>query len=160
LIQVSARSNDFGSDLGFTAEARMPVPSTHRPPEQPGERICIVDDDDWVADSLKVLLQAFGFDVQSYSSGVDFLAADLRRHAACLIVDHHMPGMDGLAVVSYLQREGVRLPTILISGRLDTNLSERAAKLGVTKIIEKPFVADRIVDLIRTALSERNRCRS
>ena len=48
------------------------------------------------------------------------------------------------------------MPTILISGRLDANTKERAASLGVAGVVEKPFAADRLVDLIRTALLERN----
>ena len=134
----------------------MPVPSVRRPSEQTHQPICIVDDDESVVDSLKVLLEIFGFDVQSYGSGAAFLADDRRRTAGCLVIDQHMPGMNGLDVVDCLQREGVRLPTILISGRLDANTKERATNLGVTKIIDKPFVARRLVELIRTTTLGRN----
>ena len=64
--------------------------------------------------------------------------------------------MNGLDVVERLQKEGVRIPTILISGRLDTSTRERAAILGIKGVIEKPFAADHLIDLIRTALLERN----
>ena len=66
-----------------------------------------------------------------------------------------MPVMTGLDVVAQVHREGLWRPIILISRRLDTKLRERAAGLGVTRVIEKPFEADRLVDLIRTALLER-----
>ena len=134
----------------------MTVPWERPPPEQSRKQICVVDDDEWVADSLKLLLETFGYDVQSYNSGADLLADDRRRAAGCLIIDQHMPGMNGLDLVDRLQKEGVRVPTILISGRLDTNTKERAARLGITSVLEKPFAADRLVDLVRTALSERN----
>jgi hypothetical protein len=45
---------------------------------------------------------------------------------------------------------------ILISGRLDTNTRERAADLGITRAIEKPFAANHLIDLIRNALLERD----
>ena len=135
----------------------MPVPlATHRPPEPTNKPICIVDDDEWVAESLKLLLETFGFEVWSYGSGADFLVDCRHRSAACLIIDQHMPGMSGLDVVAHLQREGIRRPTILISGRLDTKTTERAAGLGVMRIVEKPFEAEGLVDLIRTALMERD----
>ena len=134
----------------------MPVPWGRPPPEQSREQICVVDDDEWVADSLKSLLETFGYDVQSYNSGADLLADDGRRAAGCLIIDQHMPRMDGLDLVDRLQREGVRAPMILISGRLDTTTKERAARMGITSVLEKPFAADRLVDLIRTLLLERN----
>jgi two-component system, LuxR family, response regulator FixJ len=133
----------------------MSVPWERSPPEQSCAQICVIDDDESVADSLKSLLETFGYDVQSHNSGADFLADDRRRATGCLIIDQHMPGMDGLDVVDRLQKQGVRMPTILISGRLDTNTKERAASLGVTSVLEKPFAADDLVDLIRAALWER-----
>jgi len=134
----------------------MPVPWGHSPPCQSQEPVCVVDDDEWVADSLKLLLETFGFDVRSYSSGAEFLADDRRSTAGCLVIDQHMPGMNGLDVVDRLQKEGVRVPTILISGRLDADTRKRAANLGITSVIEKPFAADHLVEIIRTALWERN----
>jgi FixJ family two-component response regulator len=134
----------------------MPVFSERSPPKQSQVQICVVDDDESVADSLKSLLEIFGYDVRSYSSGADFLADDRRRATGCLVIDQHMPGMDGLDVVDRLQKQGARLPTILISGRLDTKTRERAASLGVTSVLEKPFVGNHLVDLIRTVLWERN----
>lgn len=131
----------------------MAVPWRHPSPEP---QICIVDDDEWVADSLKLLLESFGYDVQSYNSGADLLADDRYRAAGCVIIDQHMPRMSGLDLVERLQKEGVRVPAILISGRLDKNTRERAARLGITSALEKPFAADRLVDLIRTVMSERN----
>ena len=136
-------------------EVTVPVPWERSPPEQSHEQICVVDDDESVADSLKSLLETFGYNVQSYNSGADFLADDRGRGTGCLIIDQHMPGMDGLDVVDRLQKRGARVPTILISGRLDTSTKERAASLGVTCVLEKPYAADHLVDLIRTALRER-----
>lgn len=135
----------------------MPVPlATHRPLAPTDKPICIVDDDEWVAESLKILLETFGFEVRSYGSGADFLADCRHRSTACLIIDQHMPGMTGLDVIARLQLEGLRRPTILISGRLDTKTMERAAGLGVTRVVEKPFAVEGLVDLIRTTLMERD----
>jgi two-component system, LuxR family, response regulator FixJ len=134
----------------------MPVPRGSRPPGQDRDRICIVDDDEWVSDSLKLLLEIFGLDVQCYGSGAKFLADNCHRTASCLIIDLHMPGMNGLDVVEFLQKEGVKVPTILISGRLDRTTRERAGRLGVTGVLEKPFAADRLIELIRAIRLERN----
>ena len=132
----------------------MPVFSERSPPEQNHAQICVVDDDESVADSLKSLLETFGYDVRSYNSGADFLADGRHRAMSCLVIDQHMPGMDDLDVIDRLQKQGARVPTILISGRLDTKTTERAAGLGVTRVVEKPFAAEGLVDLIRTTLME------
>ncbi len=60
------------------------------------QRVYIVDDDEAVRDSLGFQLESAGYDVRTFSSGVDFLnqapssAARLRHH-----LDVRMPDMDG-----------------------------------------------------------------
>ena len=134
----------------------MPVPWRRSLREPHHEQICVVDDDEAVADSLKLLLEGFGYDVHAYNSGADFLADRCRCTTGCLIIDQHMPGLDGLDVVDHLQKEGTRLPTILVSGRLDTNTKKRAASLSVASVLEKPFAADHLIGLIRKAILEGN----
>jgi two-component system, LuxR family, response regulator FixJ len=135
-------------------EVRMSTPREQHPLCQAQKAVCIVDDDESVADSLKILLEAFGFAVHSYNSGNEFLA-DNRRHAAgCLVIDQHMPGMNGLDVIDNLQKEGNRIATILISGRLGVKTRERATCLGVRELLEKPFSASRLIGLVRRMLLE------
>ena len=134
----------------------MPVPWERPPPQHIQDRICVVDDDEWVVDSLKLLLETFGFDVLSYTSGGEFFADARHRTAGCLVIDQHMRNMDGLDVVDRLQKEGIRVPTILLTGQLDKNTRQRAAHLGIASIVEKPFAADYLLELVRTALLERN----
>jgi FixJ family two-component response regulator len=110
--------------------------------------VCIVENDDWVRDSLTFLLETHGFAVRAYRSGAEFLGDDKCRTAKCLIVDQHMPGMYGLDVVAELRRRAVSVPTILITGRLDAAISRRAGELGVRAVLEKPFSVAQLVELI------------
>ena len=114
--------------------------------------VCIVDDDIGVCDSLSVLLETHGFAVLTYASGAEFLKDDRHRTAKCLVIDQHMPGLDGLDVVSKLRRDGVNLPAILITGRLDAGIAQHAGELGVRAVMEKPFPVARLVDLIGSCL--------
>jgi two-component system, LuxR family, response regulator FixJ len=134
----------------------MPYRRGQRSREQSNQPICIVDDDETVAHSLEVLLEACGFDAWSYNSGAEFLADERRRMARCLLIDQHMPGMNGLDVVDHLQKEGIRVRTILISAQLNANIKERASILGITRVVEEPFAADGLIGLIRAALLERD----
>jgi two-component system response regulator FixJ len=114
--------------------------------------ICIVDDDESVADSLQALLETFGFNVRSYGSGSEFLADERHRAAGCLLIDQHMPGTSGLDVVDNLRKRGTQIPTILISGRLDASTRERGTRLGVRELLDKPVPASRLIQAIRAIL--------
>ena len=116
--------------------------------------VCVVDDDPGVLDLLTVLLETLGFDVLTFGSGAELLGDERRRTAGCLLIDQHMPGMDGLDTVDELRREGVTTPTVIITGRLDGNIAARANKLGVIEILEKPFSTKRVVQLVRDSLDQ------
>src|SRR5579872_757790 len=90
--------------------------------------VFVVDDDASVRDSLSVLLDALGFEVFAYRSGSQLLADDRRRCAGFLIVDQHMPEMDGTEMLSALRDEGIDAPAILITGCLDPAISARAVQ--------------------------------
>jgi len=127
----------------------MPLPPKRSPQSEIQKPICIVDDDESVSDSLQALLETFGFKVQSYGSGSGFLADERHRAAGCLLIDQHMPGTSGLDVVDNLRKEGVQIPTILISGRLDAGTRDRATRLGVRELLDKPVPASRLMQAIR-----------
>jgi FixJ family two-component response regulator len=141
-------------DIGFGA-ARCPEAEVkHERADGPGP-VCVVDDDDWVCDSLSAMLEAYGFAVRTYSSGAEFLADDRRAKTKCLIIDQHMPGLDGLAVITELRRQDIVLPIILITGRLDAAIARRAGELGVTATLEKPFPAAQLIELVQQACNPR-----
>jgi FixJ family two-component response regulator len=113
-----------------------------------GALICVVDDDEGVRDSCRVLLEALGFAVRTYACGTDILADDGHRQARCFVVDQHMPGIDGLTTLGALTPERPDVLTILITGCLDGKLAARASALKIDAVIEKPFVAMRLLELI------------
>jgi CheY-like chemotaxis protein len=65
-----------------------------------------------------------------------------------------MPGASGLDVVDNLRKEGVQIPTILISGRLEAGTRQRATGLGVRELLDKPVAPGRLVQAIRTMLAD------
>jgi FixJ family two-component response regulator len=138
--------------MDLNCRVSVPVSVADHVAADPGDRpICVVDDDAGVRDSLTVMLETHGFKVLTHASGAELCADEHRRQIACLIVDHHMPGMDGPDTIEVLRRQGIAVPTILITGRLDPNVAARAVKLGVIATLEKPFSASRLVDLVRAS---------
>ena len=118
--------------------------------------VFLVDDDAAVRDSLKLLLETHGLAVKDFDSGKALLQDDLPRAADCLVCDIHMPVMSGIDLIETLARRGVARPTILITGRVDAALRQRAQAAGAFLVLEKPFDGTQLIDAIDRAVEARN----
>ncbi|HTO80893.1 MAG TPA: response regulator [Methylomirabilota bacterium] len=118
--------------------------------------IFVVDDDDVVRDSLKVLLELRNYQVRDFSSAAAFLAgcAEAAAPAACLLLDIHMPDMTGIELLRRLRGEGVRTPAILITGRRDAATQTQAQSLGVTALLDKPISHPALFSALEQALKQ------
>ena len=116
--------------------------------------ILILDGDDGVRDSLRFLLECAGFKSLEFASCREFLDVDRSGDGDCLILDLHMPEMSGIELLEEMRRRGKALPAILITGRLDATLGERACAVGALAVVEKPYVAAEILNLVREALGQ------
>src|SRR4029453_8524374 len=100
--------------------------------------VYVVDDDDAVRDSLKILLESYELAVRDFSSVAEFLE-DLEPSAgACLVLDLHLPVIGGFEVMNTLARRGLHLPVIVITGRGDTQTKARALHAGALALLPKP----------------------
>jgi FixJ family two-component response regulator len=86
--------------------------------------IAIVDDDPAVLKALSRLLRSHAFHARTYRSGQNFLAALPGGLPECLIVDLQMPEMNGLELQQRLLRDGIKIPTILITAHDDVALRD------------------------------------
>jgi len=111
--------------------------------------IFILDDDDVVRDSLKVLLETRNFVVVDFDSGSELL--DHLATADCLVLDLHMPEMTGAELIGKLRGRGDKTPAILITGRPDKVAQAEAQALGVP-LLEKPVSPKLLLDAINAAL--------
>jgi FixJ family two-component response regulator len=101
--------------------------------------VAVVDDDDDVGEVLGGLLEAMGYQVETYRSGTDFLADARLERLACVVVDQNMPRMTGLQMIEQLADRGVTIPALLITGVHDAEVERKAASLGVMTVLEKPM---------------------
>lgn len=111
--------------------------------------IIVVDDDEAVRDSLSVLLSLAGLSVQTCESGVTLLAMLESGTPDCLVVDVHMPGMNGLELVCRLKEDDITIPVILITGNLDAATEAQAARVGVSHLLKKPFPGSLLIETVR-----------
>ena len=114
--------------------------------------VFVIDDDEAVRESLRLLLETSGYKVATYSSGRAFFATLPATALGCVLVDVRMPEMGGFEVQQELQRRGIGLPVIVMTGHGDVPLAVRAMKAGATDFIEKPFSDELICSTIERAL--------
>lgn len=118
----------------------------------------IVDDEASVRDGLSLLVRSVGLPVIAYASGTEFLAADLDRGPACVLLDLRMPGMDGLAVQAALTAQGSRLPVIFLTAHGKVPQAVEAVQRGALGFLEKPnFDQDALIELIHAGLRRHRR---
>jgi len=99
--------------------------------------IAIVDDDQAVRESLCFLLGVAGHAVRTFASAGEFLDAGPEQFHL-LIVDYQMPKMTGLDLAERLRAGGVNIPILLVTASPSDSLVDRAAQLGIGKVLEKP----------------------
>ena len=92
-------------------------------------------------------------EVADFPSAGDFLARDADDSFGCLLLDLHMPGMSGIELLERLQEQGARLPTIVITGRSDSILRERALRAGALALLDKPVDDEILVRQLEIAFA-------
>ena len=115
--------------------------------------VCVVDDDPAMRKSLKWLIESVGVKVQTYSSAAEFLSQYDDTVPGCLVLDVRMPEMGGLDLQEKLQRDGVEIPVIIITGFADVPMAVRAMKAGAIDFVEKPVSDQILLDLIHRAIA-------
>jgi FixJ family two-component response regulator len=115
--------------------------------------VFIVDDDDAVRSSLRLLLKSAGLPAVGYASAREFLDAWQPEQAGCLILDVRMPGMSGLELQGELNRRGAIIPVIFISGHGDIPMAVEAIQHGAFDFLTKPFGDQDLLDRVQRALA-------
>jgi FixJ family two-component response regulator len=110
--------------------------------------IYIVDDDESVCRALKTLLMTYKFEVQTFNSAQGFFDNGSYDESGCLLLDIHMPGLDGWDTQKRIVDSGSKIPVIFISAEKQENATDRALKAGAAGFLQKPFDAQTLVDLI------------
>ena len=126
--------------------------STSTTEQSPPALVHLVDDDASVRAAVEDLLASVGLATRSYVSAADFLERARLDEPGCLVLDVRMPGMNGLDLQQELQRRGLALPIIFITGHGDIPMSVRAMKQGALEFLTKPFRDQDLLDAIDQAL--------
>jgi two-component system response regulator FixJ len=117
--------------------------------------IYLVDDDDAVRASLHSLLSLQSdLAVRSFRSGDGFLEDARALDTGVLLLDFHMPGLNGIEVLNALaESEPGKFATVILTGEGNVGLAVQAMKAGALDFIEKPYEAEALIGIIDAAFS-------
>ena len=116
-------------------------------------QICIIDDDEAIRDSLRLLLFAAGLSCCCYESADAFLENESQPQFDCMLLDIRMPGTDGLDLFNILKQKHLRYPVIFITGHGDIPLAVSAIKKGAYDFLTKPFREGELLEKIQAAIA-------
>ena len=110
--------------------------------------IYIIDDDKSVRRSFELLLNSAGLNCQSYSSAKEFLEEYCLTEGDLLILDIHMPDMDGCELLNLLKNKSIHVPVIVVTAYDEEKSRQVAKNYGVIGYLLKPVNGDELIELI------------
>jgi FixJ family two-component response regulator len=117
------------------------------------QTVFVVDDDDAVRDSLRMLLKSAGVHAEACGSAQEFLSSYDASQPGCLVLDVRMPGMSGLEMQHELNVRGATIPVIFITGNGDIPMAVEAMQHGAFDFLQKPFRDQDLLDRVQRALT-------
>jgi FixJ family two-component response regulator len=115
--------------------------------------VAIVDDEQSVLRGLDRLIRSAGLDVETFQSGAEFLQS-LKSHSPdCVVLDLHMPNVNGFEVQARLKELKSQVPVVVITGHDTDESRERVQKAGVAGYLLKPVDERVLLDTIAAAVA-------
>ena len=116
--------------------------------------VFIVDDDEAVRSSLRLLLKSVGLVPSALGSAREFLDKYDPAQPGCLVLDVRMPEMSGLELQEKLNLQGAVIPVIFITGHGDVPMAVEAMQAGAFDFLQKPFRDQDLIDRIQRAMEK------
>ena len=122
--------------------------------EAPPRTVYVVDDDYFARSAVRTIVQHTDWRVEEFSACEAFLAAYTPDVEACLVVDVHFPGMNGLQLLQRLRELSRHIPVIVMSGSSRISEAVQSMKIGACDFFEKPVAPEQLLASITRAFSQ------
>ena len=129
------------------------LPYSHGVVTKASPHVAVVDDEEPIRKALMRLMRSVGLSVETFASGPEFLQSLDTRLPDCVVLDLHMPHMNGFGVQAHLAQKYAALPVIIFTGHDLPNARERAMAGGASAFLRKPVLDRILLDAISAATS-------
>ncbi|MGD9044821.1 MAG: response regulator [Desulfobacterales bacterium] len=108
-------------------------------------KILLIDDDEWIRDSLSIFFEAEGCQVLALETAEEALSVIKGQIFDLIIVDYKLPGLDGLEFIKRIHKAQKDAIKVMITAYRNDSVVSEAKKLKIQGFIEKPFTSDSIM---------------
>lgn len=122
--------------------------------------VCIVEDDQGIADFVKKGLKEAGFAVDHAATGEEGYDLMRRREYDAAVVDIMLPGIDGLTLIENLRGEGNQTPILILSAKRDVDDRVSGFRSGGDDYLVKPFSFAELIARLQSLIRRSTRSAS
>jgi len=130
----------------------MPPPP---PAATPQTSILVIDDEQGILDTLRILLKNEGFDVATAQGGKAGLEALKTAAPDIVLTDIRMPQVSGIDILAAVKEQDPETPVVLMTAQASLQSAIQAVNQGAFHYVQKPFSNDEIIALCRRAAEVR-----
>src|SRR5271154_1705021 len=117
-------------------------------------RILVVDDEENIGRSLRMILEREGYQVNAIGSAADLRAFPDRSRIDLFLRDVRLPDASGIDLLRELQAADITAPVVMISGHATIADAVEATRAGAFDFLEKPLGRDRVMVAVKNALEQ------
>lgn len=121
--------------------------------------VAVLDDEMEMRKALRRLLTIRGYAVEEFRSGREFLGSLDVRPLDCLLLDLHMPELDGFGVLAHLRSREIHPPVIVITAHDEPGMEQRVFSSGAAGYLKKPVERESLLAAIEQAIRD-DACRA
>jgi len=130
--------------------------STSDLPEERNMDILLVEDDQFVRETLQILIQSFGYKCDTAINGFKAVEKLKEKKFDVVVTDVSMPEMDGLELLAHIKKEHEYTDVIIITGYTDKASYAEVIRSGAVDFLKKPFEKEELQAKLHRVERERN----
>ena len=120
----------------------------------PKPLIAFIDNDEGVRDAMMMLVEAYGLEAKTYATRESFFAdLDCGSNPDCIVLDLHLPNINGIDLMQELLNRESHTPVIILSADVTDPLAVQALELGAVKILQKPTISEELLEKIHEIIA-------